>query len=269
MQWAAARNNNNSSSSSHNSSRGLLRGECLPAMLCLGCGCKHRAGNDASSCARCQTKLGAQCFKGPSRAGACCSGCICSLLPPCFASLEQHVLQHLSGHRLTPVCPPPKPTAPCFLLTHSHACPHLFADPCLHRQPDPQAQAAMWQQAFFKLAAAAGVPADPQQVQAPDAVIQQAQEARVRDPWVQVSTLRAGRDLGTRLCDDQSSLMTTLQRCRPGNGCAAVSLWCGAWVWRCGARDAALGHFGPCSICAATAAASTTAAAAVSAGPGA
>jgi hypothetical protein len=44
----------------------------------------------------------------------------------------------------------------------------------------------MWQQAFFKLAAAAGVPVDPSQAQPPEAVIEQAQAARHRDPWVQV-----------------------------------------------------------------------------------
>lgn len=45
----------------------------------------------------------------------------------------------------------------------------------------------MWQQAFFKLAAAAGVPVDPGQGQPPpEAVIEQAQAARQRDPWVQV-----------------------------------------------------------------------------------
>lgn len=56
------------------------------------------------------------------------------------------------------------------------------------RQGDQgDAQAQMWQQAFYKLAAAAGVPADPRQGQPPEAIIEQAQAARHRDPWVQVS----------------------------------------------------------------------------------
>lgn len=62
----------------------------------------------------------------------------------------------------------------------------VLACVCSCRQGDPQSQAAMWQQAFFKLAAAAGVPVDPSQGQPPQAVIEQAQAARHRDPWVQV-----------------------------------------------------------------------------------
>lgn len=58
----------------------------------------------------------------------------------------------------------------------------------------------MWQQAFFKLAAAAGVPVDPSAGQSPEAVIQHAQAARHRDPYVQVrrnsSTCCAGLMLG-------------------------------------------------------------------------
>lgn len=56
---------------------------------------------------------------------------------------------------------------------------------CGCRQSDPQAD--MWQQAFFKLAAAAGVPVNPSQGQSPDTIIEKAQAARQRDPWVQVS----------------------------------------------------------------------------------
>lgn len=51
---------------------------------------------------------------------------------------------------------------------------------------DPQAQASMWQDAFFKLAAAAGVRVDQQQQPSLDDIIQQAQAVRHRDPWVQV-----------------------------------------------------------------------------------
>lgn len=55
-------------------------------------------------------------------------------------------------------------------------------------QIDAGDPARVWQQAFFKLASAAGVPVDPSQATSPDDIIQQVQAARQRDPWVQVGT---------------------------------------------------------------------------------
>lgn len=74
-----------------------------------------------------------------------------------------------------------------------------------HGQGDPQSQAAMWQQAFFKLAAAAGVPVDPSQgAQAPEAVIQQAQAARQRDPWVQAQARDAAMQVQVAMLTAQN-----------------------------------------------------------------
>jgi len=76
-------------------------------------------------------------------------------------------------------------------------------------QGDAQAQAQMWQQAFYKLAAAAGVPADPRQGQPPEAIIEQAQAARHRDPWVQVSG-----DISKRFRAEASDTKQALRACQ-------------------------------------------------------
>lgn len=106
------------------------------------------------------------------------------------------------------------------LLLTAAAASHVYLWSHTCRQVDPQSQAAMWQQAFFKLAAAAGVPVDPGQGQAPpEAVIAQAQAARQRDPGVQVGVLCCAPFVSALVCS-LTALSAHMCALRAGWGCA-------------------------------------------------